>query len=77
MPRAAAVMTLSRYRSCTLRKATTYAIPITEPRRTATGMLSKVVARTKLLTKPARSLVKPERRYLDLLYRALIFAAFT
>jgi hypothetical protein len=77
MPRAAAVMTLSMYRRCTLRKPTTYAIPMTDPRRTATGMLSRVVARTKLLTKPASSPVKPERRYLNLLYRVLIFAAFT
>jgi hypothetical protein len=75
MPRAAAVITLSMYRRCTLRKATTYAIPMTDPRRTATGMFSRVMARTKLLRKPASSPVKPERRYLDLLYRAFIFPA--
>jgi hypothetical protein len=50
---------------------------MTDPRRTATGMLSRVMARTKLLTKPASSPVNPERRYLDLLYRTLIFAALT
>jgi hypothetical protein len=72
-----AAAALSMYRRCRLRKATTYAIPMTDPRRTATGMLSRVVARTKLLTKPASSPVTPERRYLDLLYSALIFAAVT
>jgi hypothetical protein len=76
MPKAAAVMTLSMYRRCGLRNTTTYTIPMTDPRRTATGMLSRVVARTRLLTKPARSPFKPERRHLDLLYKALIFAAF-
>ena len=77
MPRAAAVMTLSMDRSCPLRKPTTYAIPMTDPSRTAKGMLSRVKARTKLLTKPASSPAMPEPRYLDLLNRALIFAAFT
>lgn len=67
MPKAAAVMTLSIYGRPTGRKATTYAIPMADPRRTATGMLSRVVARTKLLAKPASSPVMPERRYLKLL----------
>ena len=52
-------------------------MPITDPRRTATGMLSRVVARTRLLTKPASRPFKPECSHLDLLNRALIFAAFT
>jgi hypothetical protein len=49
---------------------------MTDPRRTATGMLSNVIVRIKLLTKPASSPMMAERRYLSLLHKALMLAAF-